>query len=560
MLAGIAIVIMAIALDRATAAIADRTDPARRHLDATSEARASARIARLAAIGRGGRAGGTRARRGALYPDEFETSRRVYTATIAGLAAGADPDAARLHPGPDLVHLRHHRADRQLHPRVAARAAAGVLDRDAVVHRARRLSPRSRFVLSGLRPAITAFADARPDRVMGVWAPAMDTASQVLVATVLAVVLGLGLGIRAAESPRVSSALRPVQRRPADAAAARLHHPLHLPDAGVDVPGVVAACSTRSRSSIARRERRPQTSRRTRSRPPTSFGATAAQVLLKVQDPAGPGRDHARRQPGDHHGARSRRDRRARRLRRGSATRSRRAWPQPSSGWASSRRSRSWRSGSRSIESPGARNASTGDIACGVTTSKTKEVGWIDRDTPGVRRLAALAVVAVGALGVSVERASPAAAAKCGSVTMDENAWAGATANVYVAEVRAREELGCKVNIDEAHREHAALPGDDRREGRRRARGLGQHRPKSTRSSSQSGKPHEPRLERRHRPHRLVHPALPAEAAPRVQDLDGAEGKESALQDAPSPAGRGSSSAATRPTSRRTSSSSRSSA
>ena len=44
------------------------------------------------------------------------------------------------------------------------------------------------------------------------------------------------------------------------------------------------------------------------------------------------------------------------------------------------------------------------------------------------------------ALGVSATRRRPTRSAKCGTVTLDENAWAGATANVYVAEVRAREE------------------------------------------------------------------------------------------------------------------------
>ena len=81
-LAGIAIVIMAIALDRATAAIAERTDPTRQHL--TDEGRRRARIATLAtfaaiaAIVLVARAMGA----DSVYPDEFETSTTVYTATI----------------------------------------------------------------------------------------------------------------------------------------------------------------------------------------------------------------------------------------------------------------------------------------------------------------------------------------------------------------------------------------------------------------------------------------------------------------------------------------------
>ena len=46
--------------------------------------------------------------------------------------------------------------------------------------------------------------------VMGVWDAAMDTASQVLVATALAVAIGFVLGVWAAESPRVERSLRPM--------------------------------------------------------------------------------------------------------------------------------------------------------------------------------------------------------------------------------------------------------------------------------------------------------------------------------------------------------------
>jgi glycine betaine/proline transport system permease protein len=46
--------------------------------------------------------------------------------------------------------------------------------------------------------------------IMGVWDLAMDTASQVLVATALAVALGLALGIWAAESARADRLMRPV--------------------------------------------------------------------------------------------------------------------------------------------------------------------------------------------------------------------------------------------------------------------------------------------------------------------------------------------------------------
>jgi glycine betaine/proline transport system permease protein len=46
--------------------------------------------------------------------------------------------------------------------------------------------------------------------IMGVWEPAMDTASQVLVATTIAVAIGIAVGVWAAESPRVERMLRPL--------------------------------------------------------------------------------------------------------------------------------------------------------------------------------------------------------------------------------------------------------------------------------------------------------------------------------------------------------------
>jgi glycine betaine/proline transport system substrate-binding protein len=51
-------------------------------------------------------------------------------------------------------------------------------------------------------------------------------------------------------------------------------------------------------------------------------------------------------------------------------------------------------------------------------------------------------VVALGASGGALARSS-----SCGSLTLDENAWAGATANVYVIKYVLEHNLGCKVNI-----------------------------------------------------------------------------------------------------------------
>ena len=59
---------------------------------------------------------------------------------------------------------------------------------------------------------------------------------------------------------------------------------------------------------------------------------------------------------------------------------------------------------------------------------------------------AALMVAVVALLAVSAS-AMARSSAKCGSMTFDENAWAGATANVYVVKYVLEHNLGCKVNI-----------------------------------------------------------------------------------------------------------------
>jgi glycine betaine/proline transport system permease protein len=66
------------------------------------------------------------------------------------------------------------------------------------------------LVVSGRRAAVTALAMLSLIGVVGEWATAMETLSQVLVATVIAVLLGLALGVWAAESRTVSRILRPV--------------------------------------------------------------------------------------------------------------------------------------------------------------------------------------------------------------------------------------------------------------------------------------------------------------------------------------------------------------
>ena len=66
------------------------------------------------------------------------------------------------------------------------------------------------LVVAGRRAALIVAVMMLAIGVMGVWTPAMDTASQVLVATLLTLLIGFALGVWAAESRSVERLMRPV--------------------------------------------------------------------------------------------------------------------------------------------------------------------------------------------------------------------------------------------------------------------------------------------------------------------------------------------------------------
>ena len=205
-LGGIAIVIMAMALDRATEAIAERTDPARRHLDD-----AGRRRLRLLTVG----AVGVTALAVAIA--KLAGARGVYPDTIGDERAATLQDwlLARIQSVLDYV------AD-------PTSTVFGITEPTGNFVLTKLLLPLQGFlvetpwfltvggltlialVVSGLRPAVTTLAMLVVIGVSGVWPLAMDTLSQVLVATLFAVMIGVGLGVLAAESRAVSRALRPV--------------------------------------------------------------------------------------------------------------------------------------------------------------------------------------------------------------------------------------------------------------------------------------------------------------------------------------------------------------
>jgi glycine betaine/proline transport system permease protein len=209
LLAGVAIVIMAIALDRATSAIADRTDPTKRQL--TDERRRSARRQTLIVLGAIAATVVAAKVLGAqpVYPEEFETASSVYTADIQSTILGwiqdvldyiQDPNSfifGITDPVGNFILSNFLEPIRKLLMESPWFVVLGGLTAIA-------------YLLSGLRPAVTTLLMLAAIGIMGVWDPAMDTASQVLVATAIAVVIGIAIGIWAAESPRVENLLRPV--------------------------------------------------------------------------------------------------------------------------------------------------------------------------------------------------------------------------------------------------------------------------------------------------------------------------------------------------------------
>jgi glycine betaine/proline transport system permease protein len=209
LLGGLAIAIMAIALDRATSAMAERTDPTRRHVDEEGRRRLHVLTAATAAGIVVAIAAGKLLGAGDVYPEEFETDRYIYQATLE------DWLLARIQSVLDYVQ----------DPSSLVFAITEPIGNFLVEY---GMEPLRQFlvetpwflvvggltalalIISGLRPAITVLAMLLAIGVMGVWEPAMDTASQVVVATALAVLIGVALGVWAAESPAVERILRPI--------------------------------------------------------------------------------------------------------------------------------------------------------------------------------------------------------------------------------------------------------------------------------------------------------------------------------------------------------------
>ena len=195
-LAGFVIVVMAMTLDRSTEAIADRTDPARQHLDEAGKRRLrlwtlATGVGVLAAVAASKAAGVS-----AVYPEWATIEEWLLGKIQVVLDYVQDPTtwvfAITERIGVFILQqlllpLQEFLVEAPWFTTVAGLTAIA-------------------FVVSGLRPAVTTLAMLGLIGFLGVWALSMDTLSQVLVATVLAVAIGV-------DARRAGGGEQPLSRR-----------------------------------------------------------------------------------------------------------------------------------------------------------------------------------------------------------------------------------------------------------------------------------------------------------------------------------------------------------
>jgi glycine betaine/proline transport system permease protein len=273
--AGAAIVIMAIALDRATEAMANRTDPAHRHLTAHKANVLRAYTAACVAA--------------------------VAAAAILGHALDANTVWSRWTAQDWLRTYVQNSLDYIQNPGTFLfRDLTNPTGNFIVQHGIQPL--RSFFIetpwpvtllglvliaylLSGLRPAVIAALMLFVVGFVGEWGNAMDTFSQVLVATVLTVIVGLLIGVWAAENRSVSRVVRPINDvlQTLPQLVYIIPFIYLMPVSGV--PGVVASVLYASPVMIRLVQRGIEGVSAESVEAATSFGATRLQVLVKVKVP-----------------------------------------------------------------------------------------------------------------------------------------------------------------------------------------------------------------------------------------------------------------------------------
>jgi glycine betaine/proline transport system permease protein len=274
-LAGAAIVIMAISIDRSTEAMAQRTDPARMHLT-------DAKLRRL----------------------RLETAAAALAIGLSvGIAYALDAGAAYVNVGnaPAWLQAKIQSALNYVEdPSTFLFSITSWIGNHLVQY---GLQPLLNFftqtpapvmlagltlmalLLSGWRQAMTAFVMLSVIGVLGEWDNGMNTASQVVVALVLTMLIGFPLGVWVAESRRAEQAVRPVldilQTLPQ---LIYLIPFIYLMPVSI-VPGIIAAVLYAAPVVIRLVSAGIKEVAANTVEAATSFGATERQVLLKVKIP-----------------------------------------------------------------------------------------------------------------------------------------------------------------------------------------------------------------------------------------------------------------------------------
>jgi glycine betaine/proline transport system permease protein len=282
LLAGIVIVVTAMALDRITEAVADRTDPTRRHLDTAAKRRL-----RIESLGVAAAIVGTVVVAKAIgvsgdYPDMAGVQQRSVTAQEWLLAQiqkvldyVQDPTSFVFQITEPIGNFILTRLLLPLQGFLVEAPWFSTLAGLTLIA----------FVISGLRPAITTFLMLALIGFMGVWSLAMDTLSQVLVATLIAVILGFGLGVWASESRVVSGVMRPINDVLQTLPQLVYIIPfIYLMPVSI-VPGIVAAVLYAFPVVVRLVERGLKDVAPESVEAAGAFGATRGQILRKVKIP-----------------------------------------------------------------------------------------------------------------------------------------------------------------------------------------------------------------------------------------------------------------------------------
>jgi glycine betaine/proline transport system permease protein len=274
-LAGAAIVVMAIGLDRVTEAVAIRTDPAKRHLDTSGKRRARELTIGLFGVVAVAALVGHLAHAGSAY-SRWTTQSWLLARVQSVLDYVQKPTTFLFNEitnpiGNFLVAHMLQPLDTFL---VETPWFVTLIGLTAIA-----------FVLSGLRPALTTLAMFALIGVIGEWQDAMDTFSQVLVATAIAVLIGVVLGVVAAESDRVSQFIRPVN----DVLQTLPQLVYVIPFVYVFpisyVPGLIASVLYAFPVVVRLVERGVRDVAPSTVEAAESFGATRLQLLVKVKIP-----------------------------------------------------------------------------------------------------------------------------------------------------------------------------------------------------------------------------------------------------------------------------------